>query len=87
MGDCELCGATKVSIREHRVNKAMLAICQKCVAQMNLEPKQEAPGLTRARRTPSGKSKQPTFRKNNIMNKSEKELADDFSRRIINGRD
>ena len=45
MGDCELCGATKVSIREHRVNKAMLAICQKCVVQMNLEPKQEAPVL------------------------------------------
>lgn len=87
MGDCELCGATKVSIREHRVNKAMLAICQKCVAQMNLEPKQEAPGLARARRTPSGKPRQPTFRKNNIMNKSEKELAEDFSRRIINGRE
>ena len=87
MGDCELCGATKVSLREHRVNKAMLAICQKCVVQMNLEPKQEAPGLARARRTSVGKPKQRTFRKNNIMNKSEKELADDFSRRIISGRE
>ena len=26
---------------EHRVNKAMLAICQRCIGQMNLEPKQE----------------------------------------------
>ena len=50
MGDCELCGATKVSTREHRVNKAMLALCQRCVGQMNLAPKQEAPGLAQARR-------------------------------------
>ena len=54
---------------------------------MNLEPKQEAPGLAHARRTPVGKPKQRAFRKNNIMNKSEKELADDFSRRIISGRE
>ena len=47
MGDCELCGATKVSTREHRVNKALLAICSKCVDQMNLAPKQEAPGLAK----------------------------------------
>jgi uncharacterized protein (TIGR00270 family) len=87
MGDCELCGATKVSTREHRVNKAMLAICQKCVGQMNLEPKQEAPGLARARRTPAGKPQSRTFRKNNIMNKTERELAEDFSRRIVNGRE
>lgn len=87
MGDCELCGATKVSTREHRVNKAMLAICQKCVEQMNLAPKQEAPGLSQARRNPMSKPKQRSFRKNNIMNKQEKELADDFSRRIIDGRE
>ena len=87
MGDCELCGATKVSLREHRVNKAMLAICPKCVDQMNLAPKQEAPGLARARRSPSVNVKPRSFRKNNIMNKAEKELADDFSRRIINARE
>ena len=39
------CVATKVSLREHRVNKAMLAICPKCVNQLNLGPKEEAPGL------------------------------------------
>jgi uncharacterized protein (TIGR00270 family) len=86
MGDCELCGATNVSTREHRVNKAMLAICQKCVGQMNLAPKEEAPGLTQARRQSTAKPKQRSFRKSNIMNKQERELADDFSRRIINGR-
>ena len=87
MGDCELCGATKVSLREHRVNKAMLAICPKCVDQMNLGPKEEAPGLARARRNPTIHSKPRSFRKNNIMNKAEKELADDFARRIINARE
>ena len=87
MGDCELCGATKVSTREHRVNKAMLAICQKCVAQMNLGPKEEAPGLAQARRVPMSKPKRRTFRNKNIMNKQEKELASDLSRRIMNGRE
>ena len=70
MGDCELCGATKVSLREHRVNKAMLAICPKCVNQLNLGPKEEAPGLARARRNPTVNSKPRSFRKNNIMNKA-----------------
>ena len=86
MGDCELCGATNVSIREHRVNKAMLMICQKCVNQLNLTPKEEAPGRPQARRQTSTKPKQRPFRKSNIMNKQQKELTDDFSRRIINGR-
>ena len=87
MADCELCGATKVSTREHRVNKAMLAICQKCVSQLNLQPKQEAPGLSRARSTPQRSSQPSRSRRSNLMNKSEKELATDFSKRITTGRD
>ena len=87
MGDCELCGATKVSTREHRVNKAMLAICQRCVGQMNLAPKEEAPGLAQARRTPVSKPKSRGFNRNNIMNKQEKELADNFAKLILNARE
>ena len=87
MADCELCGATKVSTREHRVNKAMLAICQKCVSQLNLQPKQEAPGLSRARSTPQRSSQPSRSRRSNLMNKSEKELASDFAKRITTGRD
>ena len=86
MGDCELCGATNVSTREHRVNKALLAICQKCIVQLNLEPKQEAPGLARARSGSAPKPKQRRFNKNNIMNKQEKELADNFAKLILNAR-
>lgn len=87
MADCELCGATKVSTREHRVNKAMLAICQRCIGQLNLQPKQEAPGLSRARSSPQRSSQAPRSKRNNLMNKSEKELASDFSRRITSGRE
>ena len=86
MGDCELCGATNVSTREHKVNKAILAVCFKCIDQMKLEPKQVAPGLSKARRHNQPMGKKRSFRKNNIMNKSEKELAADFSRRITNAR-
>jgi uncharacterized protein (TIGR00270 family) len=87
MADCELCGATKVSTREHRVNKAMLAICQRCIGQLNLQPKQEAPGLSRARSTPQRSSQPSRSKRNNLMNKTEKELASDFSRRITSGRE
>ena len=87
MADCELCGATKVSTREHRVNKAMLAICQRCIGQLNLQPKQEAPGLSRARSTPQRSSQPSKTKRNNLMNKREKELASDFSRRITSSRE
>jgi len=87
MGDCELCGATKVSTREHRVNKAMLAICQRCIEQMNLEPKQKAPGLAQARRRPTAKQNNRRFNKNNIMTKQEKELADNFAKLILTARE
>ena len=61
MGDCELCGATKVPTREHRVNKSMLAVCPKCVEQMNLAPKKEAPGLAQSRRSPMPKNKKQSM--------------------------
>lgn len=87
MADCELCGATKVSTREHRVNKAMLAICPRCIEQLNLQPKEEAPGLSRARSMPQRGTSKSRSGRNNLMNKNEKELASDFSRRIISGRE
>lgn len=87
MADCELCGATKVTTREHRVNKAMLAICQRCISQLNLQPKQEAPGLSRARASSSRPTQTHRPKRNNLMNKIEKELAPDFSRRITSSRD
>jgi ribosome-binding protein aMBF1 (putative translation factor) len=54
---------------------------------MNLAPKQEAPGLAQARRTPLSKPKSRGFNRNNIMNKQEKELADNFAKSILNARE
>ena len=54
---------------------------------MNLEPKQEAPGLTQARRRPAGKQNQRRFNKNSITNKQEKELADNFAKLILTARE
>ena len=64
----------------------MLAICQRCIGQLNLEPKQEAPGLSRARSAPSRPKQSHRPKPNNLMNKTEKELASDFSRRITSAR-
>ena len=82
MGDCELCGATNVSTREHRVNKALLAICQKCIDQLNLEPKQEAPGLARARRNLSMNTKAAQIQQKQYHEQTGKELADNFAKLI-----
>ena len=54
---------------------------------MNLEPKQEAPGLAQARRRPAGKQNQRRFNRNNIMSKQEKELADNFAKLILTARE
>ena len=54
---------------------------------MNLEPKQEAPGLAQARRRPTAKQNNRRFNKNNIMTKQEKELADNFAKLILTARE
>ena len=85
MGECELCGAVKVSVKRVRTGKTEVAACERCIAKMNLAPKVEAPGLRRARAMPRTPS--PRKRKNNIMTRSSKELADDFPRRISQARE
>ncbi len=85
MGECELCGAVKVSVKRVRTGKTEVAACERCIAKMNLAPKVEAPGLRRARAMPRAPS--PRKGKNNIMTRSSKELADDFPRRISQARE
>ena len=80
MADCELCGAPKVSTRAHRVNNAMLAICHRCISPINLQPKQEAPGLTRARSAPQRTDPPARSKRNNLRNQSEQDLTTDFPR-------
>ncbi len=84
MGECELCGAVKVTVKRVRTGKTEVTACERCIDKMNLAPKSEAPGLQRARsiaRPPS-----PRRKKNNIMTRSSKELADDFHKRISQAR-
>lgn len=82
MGECELCGAVKVSVRQVRTGKTEVLACSRCVEKLNLGPKGEAPGLQQARH--SGSPHRP--RKNDLMAKGSKELASDFHKRIAKAR-
>jgi putative transcription factor len=83
MGECELCGAVKVSVRRVQTGKTEVAACTRCVDKMNLAPKSEAPGLSRARNFATA----PTQRKKqDLMSRGSKELAEDFHKRISNAR-
>ena len=83
MGECELCGAVKVGVRRVQTGKTEVSACSRCVDKMNLAPKGEAPGLQRAR---TFNTSAPPRRKNDIMSRSAKELAEDFNKRISNAR-
>lgn len=79
MGECELCGAVKVAVRQLPMGKTTVTACSRCSDKLNLVPKQEAPGLTRARnmRQAPQKNTKPA-----LMTTGPKELAHDFSKRI-----
>ena len=83
MGECELCGAVKVAVRQLPMGKTTVTACARCSDKMNLVPKQEAPGLARARniRATPQRSSKPT-----LMTSGPKELADDFHKRISSAR-
>jgi uncharacterized protein (TIGR00270 family) len=83
MGECELCGAVKVSVRRMQTGKTEVSACNRCIDKMNLAPKSEAPGLSRARNFATA----PTPRqKNDLMSRGTKELAEDFHKRISTAR-
>ena len=82
MGECELCGAVKVGVRQVRTGKTEVLACSRCIEKLNLGPKGEAPGLQQARRSGSPSS----TRKNDLMSKGAKELAPDFHKRIAKAR-
>lgn len=92
MADCELCGAMKVGVKHVKTGRTEVAACSRCIEKLNLGPKPVAPGLARAlSSTPrAGQSSTGTrthsTRGKNIMTRSVKDLADDFSLRISNAR-
>jgi uncharacterized protein (TIGR00270 family) len=83
MGECELCGAVKVGVKRVQTGKTEVAACSRCVEKLGLGPKGEAPGLAKARRFSTAPAPR---KKNNLMSRGEKELADDFHKRIAKAR-
>jgi putative transcription factor len=83
MGECELCGAVKVSVRQVRTGKTEVLACSRCTEKLNLGPKGVAPGLQQARNR-AGSS--PSRKKNDLMSRGKKELAPDFQKRIARAR-
>ncbi len=83
MGECELCGAVKVGVRQVPMGKTTVSACSRCVEKMNLGPKKEAPGLARARnmRAAPRRTSSTAF-----MASGPKELAEDFHKRIASAR-
>lgn len=84
MGECELCGAVKVAVKRVRTGKTEVAACARCTDKLNLGPKQEAPGIQRARSFATRPS--PRKKRNDIMARGSMELADDFAKRIQQAR-
>jgi uncharacterized protein (TIGR00270 family) len=79
MGTCELCGSDKVSTIRTKASGARVDACNRCVERLGLERPAPKPIIQH-------KTKNPMPKKNNIMAKGEKELADDFHIRIRNAR-
>ena len=86
MGDCELCGAMKVSVRSVKTGKTEVTACGRCVDKMNLIPKTVAPGLAKARSMAAHPRPSAPRKKNDLMSRGEKELAEDFGKRISTAR-
>ena len=84
MGDCEVCGAMNVSTRRMLMGRAEVSLCTRCQEKTSSAQKRVAPGLAISQ-------KPRTFnapRKNkDIMSRGVKELAADFSQRIISARE
>jgi uncharacterized protein (TIGR00270 family) len=83
MGECELCGAVKVGVRQVPMGKTTVSACSRCVEKMNLGPKKEAPGLARARNMRAAPRRASSTA---LMASGPKELAEDFHKRIASAR-
>ncbi len=87
MADCELCGAMKVSTRSVIMGRAEVQACKRCTEKLGLEEKKTAPGLAQLNsKATSGGYGGIGKKGKDIMLRGEKELASDFSKRIIDAR-
>ena len=75
MGDCELCGAMKISTREVKTGKATVMACMRCSEKFDVQKKAQTSFH-------SSNKAAPKRRTNNIMNKGDKELRQNFGKFI-----
>lgn len=80
MGDCELCGAMKVSTREVKTGKASVMACLRCSERFDVQKK------THDSSKPTHSSTNKGRPSHDIMKKQSTELAPDFGNRIMKAR-
>jgi uncharacterized protein (TIGR00270 family) len=91
MGACELCGAEKVGTRAVKMGRAVISACSRCIEKMNLElvekPKSALSQSTSSKTKKfSGGYGGRGQAGSDVMVRGEKELADDFAKRIVDAR-
>lgn len=80
MGDCELCGAMKVSTREVKTGRASVMACMRCSERFDVQKKSSTPSR------PLNSSSFKPRPSHDIMRKQSTELAPDFGKRIMKAR-
>jgi uncharacterized protein (TIGR00270 family) len=83
MGDCELCGAMKVSTRKTTAGRAMVEACLRCIERSGLNSQNDTPSNTPSK-TPRNTKTSGGYggtgkRGKDIMIQREKELREDFA--------
>ena len=89
MGDCELCGAMKVGTRAVTMERTQVQACKRCTDKLGLNDVKMAPGLAKVNsaQNTSGGYGGIGRKGKDIMLRGEKELASDFSKRVIAARE
>ena len=91
MGECEVCGAMKVSTRRVTRGRSIIEACQQCMQKLGISPpesKTQPVSATKTARPRSGGGYGGTGRKGkDIMVRRSKELRSDFASAIRNARD
>ena len=89
MGDCELCGAMKVGTRAVTMERTQVQACKRCTDKLGLNDVKMAPGLAKVNSTQSTSGGYGGIGRKgkDIMLRGEKELASDFSKRVITARE
>ncbi len=91
MGECEVCGAMKVSTRRVMKGRSTIESCQQCMQKMGIappEPNQQSVSPPKTSRQSGGGGYRGTGRKGkDIMVRRSNELRSDFSTAIRNSRE